>query len=850
MRISSCRPVPAAVLVSCLAACHGGGGGSTPAPPPPPPPTFTVSATVIGLAGTGLVLRNNGANDLPVNANGAAVFTTAIASGSNYNVTVVTQPNGPSQTCTVANATGTVTANVTNVTVNCATNAYTVSATVANLLGSGLVLRNNNANDLGVAGNGQANFPAAIASGANYNVTVATQPGSPAQVCTPANGAGIVGGGNVNVQVTCGPALYMLGGTISGLVGGVTLANGQTQFPLAANGAFSLGLVTDQSNYTISVATQPTDYTCQVTNGAGLVSGAHVSNVSVSCTINPPGVPVLGLTGSTKRFSLDWTRPARASFYRVYKTRQTDSDYQLLSPDLLTDTFADDIGVHLENWSHLRYRVDACNTTGCTPSAPAVPQEHLSTIGYFKASNSRTGDWFGLFTAVSGDGNTIAIAAPHEDSSSTSINGNQTTFTNADSGAVYVYVRDAALNTWVQQAHIKAAGSAVNLGFGWGIALSDDGNTLAVGAYQDDTGAMWSGAVYVYSRNPATGNWTEQAYLRASNLGGGDYFGFSLAISGDGNTLLIGAPRESSDATGVGSPQTNNNAPNSGAAYVFGRTGSVWTERNYIKASNTGNSDSFGSSVAISTDGSTLAISAPGEDSGATGVDGDQNNSGSPDSGAVYVFLRAGNSWAQQAYLKSPDSVVNLSSPGDALGAALALSGNGDTLAVSSIYESSNARGIGGDPSNNDAHDSGAAYVFSRNGATWSSQAYIKASNSDTSDSFGFSLDLNDAGDIMAIGAYGEASSAVGAGGDESDNTAFGSGAVYSFRRTGTAWEQVNYVHARSTDPVDRFGSSLSLSADGKTMVVGAYAEDGDGTSFNANADSDAADNSGAAYLF
>jgi len=193
---------------------------------------------------------------------------------------------------------------------------------------------------------------------------------------------------------------------------------------------------------------------------------------------------------------------------------------------------------------------------------------------------------------------------------------------------------------------------------------------------------------------------------------------------------------------------------------------------------------------------------------------------------------------------------VNLSSPGDALGAALALSGNGDTLAVSSIYESSNARGIGGDPSNNDAHDSGAAYVFSRNGATWSSQAYIKASNSDTSDSFGFSLDLNDAGDIMAIGAYGEASSAVGAGGDESDNTAFGSGAVYSFRRTGTAWEQVNYVHARSTDPVDRFGSSLSLSADGKTMVVGAYAEDGDGTSFNANADSDAADNSGAAYLF
>jgi len=480
------------------------------APAPPPPPTFTVSATVSGLAGTGLVLRNNGANDLPVNANGAAVFTTAIASGSNYNVTVATQPNGPSQTCTVANATGAVNANVTNVAVNCVTNAYTVSAAVANLLGSGLVLRNDNTNDLAVVGNGQTNFTAAIASGASYDVTVATQPSSPAQVCTPANGGGIVGGGNVIVQVSCGPALYLLGGTISGLVGGVTLTNGQTQFPLAADGSFSLGLVADQSNYTISVATQPTDYTCQVTNGAGMISGAHVSNVSVSCAINPPGAPVLAVTGSTKRFSLAWTRPARANFYRVYKTLETDSDYAPLSADLLTDTFDDDIGVHLENWSHLRYRVDACNSTGCTPSAPGIPQEHLSTIGYFKASNSHTNSWFGLFTAVSGDGNTIAIAAPSEDSSGTSINGpNQNTFTMQDSGAVYVYVRDAVVNTWVQQAHIKA--SAVNLFFGWAIALSDDGNTLAVGAYQD---ATLSGGVYVYSRNPATASWTEQAFLR------------------------------------------------------------------------------------------------------------------------------------------------------------------------------------------------------------------------------------------------------------------------------------------------------------------------------------------------
>jgi hypothetical protein len=929
------QPWAAASLAFTLAACRGGGGGNdTPDPPPGP---FTVSATVSGLAGSGLVLRNNGGNDTGVAANGVITFSNAIPSGGTYAVTVATQPSSPSQTCNVANASGTVaTANVANVMVTCVTNTYSVAASVSNLAGTGLVLRNNGGDDLAVATNGVASFATPVASGGGYAVTVATQPTAPSQTCSITNGSGTVtsadvidvavdcvtnrytvsatvtnllgsglvlrnnngdeltitasgtasfattvasgaayavtvdrqpalpmqvctvnaGGGtvesdDVEVQVTCGPALYLLGGMVTGLVGNVTLANGSAELTVSQNGAFSFGPTANQSPYSISVANQPVNYTCSVSNGTGVISGADASNVGVSCAIDPPGIPMLTLNNFTKRVTLQWTRPARAAFYRVHRTRNSDTDYQQLGGDLLTDTFDDDLALHLTDLTHLRYRVEACNVSGCTSSSPGVPQTHLNMIGYFKASNSRSEDWFGLFTAVSGDGQTIAVSAPSEDSSSTTVNGpGQSTYTTPNSGAVYVYMRDPVLNRWVQQAHIKPSGSTAGLGFGWGITLSHDGNTLAVGVQADSTGASNSGSVYVFARTPGTTFWTEQAHLRASNFGQDDLFGYSLALTADGDALVIGAPGESSNATGVGLPQTDNNAPNSGAAYVFGRTAGVWTQRDYIKASNTGNSDSFGSSVAIAPDGSTLAISAPGEDSGATGVDGDQGNSASPDSGAVYVFVRSGSSWAQQAYLKSPDSVPHPSSPGDQLGAALALSGNGDTLAVSSIHESSNARGIGGNPDNNDAQDSGAAYVFVRQGTAWSMQAYIKSSNSDAQDMFGFSLDLSDDGNVAVIAARGEASSAQGIGGNQADNSAFGSGAVYAFRRSGGSWSQVNYVHGRGTNPGDLFGCSLALSADGETLIVGAYGEDGAGTIFNGNTNSNSAPETGAAYIY
>jgi subtilisin family serine protease len=195
----------AAVLIALaqLAGCGGGGGGSS----PPPPPTYTIGGAIAGLTGSGLVLQLNGGGNLPVGANATAfTFTPQLASGAAYTASVLTQPTNPSQTCTVPNGSGTVaSANVTNISISCATNSFTVGGTVSGLLGTGLVLQNNGGNDRAIGGNGVFTFTTPILSSATYSVTVSTQPTSPAQTCSVTSGSGTVGAANVtNVGVFCG----------------------------------------------------------------------------------------------------------------------------------------------------------------------------------------------------------------------------------------------------------------------------------------------------------------------------------------------------------------------------------------------------------------------------------------------------------------------------------------------------------------------------------------------------------------------------------------------------------------------------------------------------------------------
>ena len=191
------------IALAQLAGCGGGGGG----PSAPPVPTYTIGGTITGLTGSGLVLQLNGGGNLPVSANATAfTFATQLASGAAYTVSVLTQPINPSQTCTVTSGSGNVgSASVASISVSCTTNNFTVGGTVSALTGTGLVLRNNDGNDLPIGGNGAFTFSTAIFSGTAFAVTVSTQPTGPAQTCSVTSGSGTVGAANVtNVGVSCG----------------------------------------------------------------------------------------------------------------------------------------------------------------------------------------------------------------------------------------------------------------------------------------------------------------------------------------------------------------------------------------------------------------------------------------------------------------------------------------------------------------------------------------------------------------------------------------------------------------------------------------------------------------------
>lgn len=327
----------------------------------------------------------------------------------------------------------------------------------------------------------------------------------------------------------------------------------------------------------------------------------------------------------------------------------------------------------------------------------------------------------------------------------------------------------------------------------------------------------------------------QRAYLKASNTDVRDSFGFAVAISGD--TVVVGARSEDSNASGVNGNQSDNSLSAAGAAYVFVRNGTTWTQQAYLKASNPGSTDIFGVSVAIS--GDTIAVAAVQEASNATGVNGDQTNNSAANAGAVYVFVRNGTTWTQQAYLKASNTQT-----GDEFGASVAISG--DTIVIGADGEDSNATGVNGDQSNNSFANAGAAYVFVRNGTTWSQQAYLKASNADVNDLFGQAVAISN--DTIVVSTAFESSAAAGINGNGSDNSASGAGAAYVFVRNGTTWTQQAYLKASNPQPDGAFGESVAISGD--TIVVGADGEGSNATGVNGDQTNKSAPNAGAAYVF
>ncbi|CAM3953390.1 FG-GAP repeat protein [Vibrio aquimaris] len=331
-----------------------------------------------------------------------------------------------------------------------------------------------------------------------------------------------------------------------------------------------------------------------------------------------------------------------------------------------------------------------------------------------RGSNTETSDFFGNSLALSGDGNTLVVGATEEASLSTGINGDQGNdpMLTEDAGAAYLFRFQGG--SWIQEAYIKASNTNAGDRFGSSVALSNDGNVLAVGATNEQSDSTEvnigqlnndlteAGAVYIYK---FTTSWAQEAYLKPLNTGSGDLFGSSVSLSSDGNILAVGASGESSNSKEINIGSGDNSASQSGAAYIFRFSDTAWSQRAYIKASNSGTEDYFGVSVSLSEDGNTLAVGASSEDSNSQGVNGEDNNN-TANSGAAYTFFFDGSSWIEQTYIKASNTGAD-----DLFGISVSLSGDGNRLAIGAREEDSSSTGVNSQE-NNSNEDSGAAYIF------------------------------------------------------------------------------------------------------------------------------------------
>lgn len=337
--------------------------------------------------------------------------------------------------------------------------------------------------------------------------------------------------------------------------------------------------------------------------------------------------------------------------------------------------------------------------------------------------------------------------------------------------AVQQLMRMHGNSTWSQQQELVANEGAGGDEFAYSVAVNSTGATALIGIPGANNA---QGAADVFSRSGGT--WHLQSALTAGDGTPGDHFGWSVALSGGGNTAVVGA-----DDKAVGSNSQQ------GAAYVFTRSKGNWFQRQELTAADGGANDNFGLSVALSTDGATALVGAP------------YRTLSQAKQGAAYVFLRSSNTWSQQQELTANDSVGK-----DYLGYAVALSASGTTALVGAVGKTVNGN-----------EGQGAAYVFARTASIWSQQRELIAGDGDAADELGSSVALSAEGNTALVGA-----------GSKMVKTKYAQGAAYVFVRSGgtnAAWSVPNELIAAGGSEFDEFGRSVSLSGGGNTALVGAW---------------------------
>tara|TARA_R110002153_G_scaffold29711_8_gene91143 strand:+ start:300 stop:1979 length:1680 start_codon:yes stop_codon:yes gene_type:complete len=366
-------------------------------------------------------------------------------------------------------------------------------------------------------------------------------------------------------------------------------------------------------------------------------------------------------------------------------------------------------------------------------------------------------------------GQGVAIS---EDGNTAIISAEQENTTATKSGAIYVFVRSGS--TWTQQAKLKASDPGTENMLGRSLDISDDGNTVVAGA-PFNGGTI--GAIYVWTRSGST--WSSATKIRGSDTTSWDYFGFGCSISGDGLTIAVGAM-------------------NGKKGYIFLYSGGSWSQQAAIAnpTGGTHNSD-FGNKCALSQDGNTMVMTARSDHALANDFDG-----------AAYVFVRSGTSWSMQQKIQA--SIAEQSAA--KFGESCDMSWDGNTIAIGCLRCNTN---------------SGAVFVFTRSGSTWTQEQKIQPTDIAQQDLFAINVGISGDGNTIVAGSYNE------------DNGSFlSAGALYAFSRSGSTWSQKIKLYSSDSASDDEFGYGVAIAKDDGTVIAGARFEDASGV------------RSGSAYVF
>ena len=525
----------------------------------------------------------------------------------------------------------------------------------------------------------------------------------------------------------------------------------------------------------------------------------------------PPAAPEVTVGADLKQLVFDWDSVAEATSYQLWVKPGSTFSFTALGSAMPASQHQArvKVPVHRLNWTQARYKLAACNASGCTDSAELAVQDlMLDAIGYFKASNPGAEDQFGRSIALSPDGKTLVVSAPGEDSSATGVNGNQADNSSFDAGAAYVFRRTSS--GWHQEAYLKPDTVTTEQHFGWGyelnyqaIAVNANGTLIAVGAPgEKQNGFSFVGKTYIYGR-AANGTWSQLQRLGSPALIARDFlfFGEAVDMSEDGNTLRV---LELKERDGEGNRQGENHIyARSGNTFVYQTTLTI--PHNEVDFCNSGKLSGDGATFVqfcysygpeghrvvtwkrASTGWMKLPNTLPVLNGlskelalGGAGTRLAFRDSSHPLSSNVRVFGWSGAAWVEEAAIETPAAV---DSGYSTWGTAVAFDRAGDTLAIGDYLANAGGSGVS-DTIQTTGITGGAVFLYSRTSSTtnpWKFRKQVKAPNPGYGDGFGLRLAFCGTGAALAVGAVWESSGATGVDGNQLDNSVSMAGAVYLY---------------------------------------------------------------------